>query len=354
VLIERAGHDGKPFTDELRMTLPDGTLRELVIFGEPVADAAGPAGHARKLWGVIQDITEIRVAQRSAEKARADWQAEHRVLELLQQAMLPAELPSVPRAHLATTYLAATDRLDIGGDWYDVFRLPDGRILLSVGDVSGHDQQAAATMGPIRTALRAYAVENPDPANALSRLNRFLAYGYPKGTLITAVVAVYDPETCQFTWANAGHPAPLLLTARADNLGTDHAGAHVRVLAEHGPVLGAVADASYAVASVTLPAGAALCCYTDGLVERRGSTGDKDHARLLRTISHAFADVVADRADPIPPAARLVERLTVEMLALSPPEDDVCVLALWTLPAAPVRQSGPADEVIVARDTRVN
>jgi serine phosphatase RsbU (regulator of sigma subunit) len=295
----------------------------MVVFGEPVADQ--PAGRPyRKLWGVMQDITEARIAQRSADQARAAWEAEHRVVELFQQAMLPADLPIVPRGELAATYLAAADRLDIGGDWYDALRLPDGRILLSVGDVAGHDQHAAATMGPVRAALRAYAIEDADPALALSRLNRFIAVNHPRGVLITAVVAVYDPRARSFTWANAGHPAPLLATESAGAAPT------VAALADHGIALGVLPEAKYEAATVPVPAGAALCCYTDGLVERSTGDGAENQALLVRAVGRTYAAAVAGRLGAAGRAQRMVDLIIQDMLAVGAPDDDVCLVVLST------------------------
>jgi serine phosphatase RsbU (regulator of sigma subunit) len=328
-LVERAVRTGKPFTEELRLRRDDGRPREVVVFAEPITDPEDASGEITKVWGVVQDVTEARSAQRHAAEARADWQAEHRVLELFQEAMLPADLPVVPGAELAATYVAAADRLDVGGDWYDAYPLPDNRILISIGDVAGHDQRAAATMGPVRAVLRAFAIENPDPAVALERLNRFIGIGYPVGTLVTAIVAVYDPRTCALEWASAGHPEPLLVTHDASG------GVDVVALTGHGLALGVAPEASYQVESTAMPLGAALCCYTDGLLERRHTEYGADQDKLTRSVARAFTGVVdADNAVGREPegalAQRVVDDITEEMLGGRPPEDDVCLLVLWT------------------------
>jgi phosphoserine phosphatase RsbU/P len=323
----------RPFTTEYRMIGQGGSVREVAMFAEPMSEPDGGSARTPRMWGVIQDVTDMRDAERAADQARADRRAEHERFKLFQAAMLPDELPSVPRAQLASTYLAAADRLDIGGDWYDAFALPDGRVLLSVGDVIGHDHHAATTMGPLRVVLRSYAVEDPDPARMLGRINRFLLTGYPPGTLVTAVVAVYDPSGGRLEWANAGHPAPATATVSRE----PEAPAKIRFLSGHGPLLGAVEEAEYTTRSITLPPGTALYCYTDGLVERRPDAGGTDPARLIRAIRHGLKDTAGDGLDTLPPARRLVERVTAEMLAGEPPEDDVCVLVLWLLPDGPYR-----------------
>jgi serine phosphatase RsbU (regulator of sigma subunit) len=269
-----------------------------------------------------------REAERATEYARAEWRAEHRLLELVQRAMLPAELPQVAGAELAATYLAAADRLDIGGDWYDAFPLPDGRVALSIGDVVGHDHHAVAIMGPVRAALRAYATEDPHPGRVLARLNRFVVEGYRTGMLITALVAVFDPETGELTWANAGHPAPMLARPPGD---AAPGGRAVAMLREHGAVLGAFPDASYPRTTVVVPLGAGLFCYTDGLAERRQSSPEEEQARLERAVVRAFETVKGDRrgGDASTSAAqRLVDEVTAEMLRDHDPEDDICLLVL--------------------------
>ena len=117
-----------------------------------------------RFWGTLQDVTGIRAAERAArdanrrvEQTRTQLEAEHQALQMFQRAMLPAELPTVPGVQVAAEYLPVAERIDIGGDWYDAFLLPDGRLALAVGDVTGHDLRAATVMGQVRNAVRAYA-----------------------------------------------------------------------------------------------------------------------------------------------------------------------------------------------------
>ena len=122
----------------------------------------------------------------------------------------PATLPEGPGFRLAARYLPADQPAMVGGDWYDAFCLPDESVALVVGDVVGHDLEAAATMGQMRNALRAYAFADGPPASVLGHLNR-LADGLDDGGLATAAFGLLDVAGRTFRWAGAGHPPPLVI-----------------------------------------------------------------------------------------------------------------------------------------------
>ncbi len=128
----------------------------------------------------------------------------------LQRSLLPSKLPDVPGLDLSARYLHATG--DLGGDWYDVLALPEGRVGLVMGDVAGHGFPAAVIMGRLRSALRAYALEYADPADVLRRLDRKIQHFEP-GVFATVLYAVAEPPYCMVQVSSAGHPAPLLLHA---------------------------------------------------------------------------------------------------------------------------------------------
>ncbi|MFB9319272.1 SpoIIE family protein phosphatase [Cryptosporangium minutisporangium] len=327
----RAIATGAPFTVETRMIRADGAVREMLVHGEAVRAGDDPEAEVVGLWGVVQDVTdakatedelyaaqgELVAAQRDVAEARAEILAERRVLELFQRAMLPTSLPDIPGGALKADYLSVADRIDVGGDWYDAFPLPDGRIALSVGDVIGHDQHAAAIMGQIRSVNRGYALEDPDPGGVLTRLNRLLTLGYPAGTLVSAVVCVYDPGIGSLRWANAGHPYPLLAPAPAPE-----ACPHVTVLGTADPILGASATRTYSSRTLAVPEGGTLLLYTDGLIERRYTdlrVSQEKLATLLSQIVSAPGPVSVDD---------VIDGVTSGMLADGVLEDDVCVLAL--------------------------
>jgi serine phosphatase RsbU (regulator of sigma subunit) len=232
---------------------------------------------------------------------------EHRVKESLQRAVLPARLPPVTGVELAARYLPADMPSLVGGDWYDAFCLPDGRLVVAVGDVVGHDLVAAATMGQMRNALRAYAFSDGPPGSALGRLNALTA-GLAEGALATAIYGLVDVERCTFSWAGAGHPPPLLITAEGPRF----------LDAPEGMMLGAEAAATYGDAVVRIPPDGALVLYTDGLVERRDRDLDEGGAALLE----AAADLVGRSAEEI------CETLVARMLPGGGHEDDVCLLVV--------------------------
>jgi PAS domain S-box-containing protein len=184
---------------------------------------------------------------------------EHAIAETLQRALLPDALPQIPGLDLAVRYLPATEGAAVGGDWYDAFPLADGRIGLVIGDVAGHNIASASTMGQIRSLLRAYAIDGPDPGRALQRTNAAVARLLPDA-LASVVYAVLDPATGDLAYANAGHPPPIITTNAGQTEYLDDTA---------GVMLGACTTASFTTGHRRLPPGASLLCYTDGLIEVR-------------------------------------------------------------------------------------
>jgi PAS domain S-box-containing protein len=304
---------------ELRMIRADGQIITVMASGEPVHDADG---RLVRLWGTVVDVTAQRAAEaaardaiRAAEATRAELAVEHAILEKFQRAMLPADVPSVPGVDLAVAYRAHADHAAIGGDWYDAFTLPDGRLALVIGDVTGHDLRAATIMGQVRNAVRAYALLDAAPGLVLQRTGALLR-ALPDLNFTTMVFGVYDPSTCTLTWSRAGHPPPLLR----------HDGTVTALEHPNGPMLGAVpAVRRYAEATVDLVPGDTLLCYTDGLIERHG--GD------ILAAEDRLRDLLAS-----PPAATgagdvvtLVDRTLIADRHL---DDDACLLVVH-LPQRP-------------------
>jgi sigma-B regulation protein RsbU (phosphoserine phosphatase) len=309
---------GAPYTIETRMVRTDGKVLEVLLHAEAIWDGDEVIG----MWGVLQDVTNARAhadklaaAEQAAQVAWEHALAERGTLTRFQQALLPTGLPEVPGATLAADYLAVADRIDVGGDWYDAFGLPDGRICLSIGDVMGHDLQAAATMGQIRAVTRGYAAHQPDPGSVLTQLNRLVFLAYPSDTLISAVVFLYEPTTGRLRWANAGHPHPLVAHPAPG-------GAEVVTLDRAEPILGVLDDAIYPTQQVTLAEYGTLLCYTDGLIEHRASDLPAAQKRLRALLADAIA-----RPEPLP-ATKIVDRLRIATYFDGPPEDDVCTLVL--------------------------
>jgi serine phosphatase RsbU (regulator of sigma subunit)/CheY-like chemotaxis protein len=253
--------------------------------------------------------------------------AERRVLDRINRAMFPRELPQVAAVDLAAACRPASDRLDGGGDWYDAVPVADGGVVLSIGDVAGQDRHAAAMMGPVRAASRAYAIEDPDPSRILARLNRYLVATYRDDTYVTAVIARYEPDGRLLTVASAGHPSPLLVSPG----GAADAPPTVVALTPLGPALGIFPDVEFAGQRLVVAPGAALCLYTDGLTDHRAEPGPGTDRDLARVVSAAYQRLAAG-PPPASPAAVLVEHVLDGMLAGAPPHDDVCLVVLRVPP----------------------
>nr|WP_229816396.1 GAF domain-containing SpoIIE family protein phosphatase [Streptomyces lucensis] len=234
--------------------------------------------------------------------------------ETLQRAQL-TDLPHIEGLGLAARYLPATRGLNIGGDWYDVVPQPDGSVLAVMGDVTGHGLRAAVIMGQLRTALRAYAVENDGPARILTRLHRMLRHQQPN-VYATAVIARFRPGDPHVAWAAAGHPPAVVRTP----------GGGVRLLdARPGVMLGVPLPFEYRDQVAELPPGSTLVLYTDGLVERRAHGIDPGIESLGRALA-ALGESALQDLDGC--AGSLLG-----LLADDPErDDDVCLLLCRTPP----------------------
>jgi PAS domain S-box-containing protein len=320
-MAHRTLRTGQPQVVELRVADLDGVVHSLVVSCRISAASHEDGLRSRTLWGVTQDVTEV-AEERIRLQMGADWRAQRRMLDRMQLAMFPREIPEVTGVELAAAYIAARDRLDIGGDWYDFVPWQSG-VVMVVGDVAGHEQAAPAVMGPVRAVLRGYALEDPDPARILARLNRFLLASYHDDTYVTALVAHYDPDTRRLTAANAGHPAPLL--ARFDR---PEGVPRVVSFAEPGPALGILADAPFSTVQTILEPGTALCAYTDGLTDSPAYLGAAAQERLAETAATAYQRAMLEEPSVVPIAHRLVDDIARGMLPDASTRDDACLAVL--------------------------
>lgn len=311
---------GRQQVVELRVAGLDGAVHELVVSCRAAEGRAPDQG----LWGVAQDITELRDRERAALREQWERYTERRVIDSFRRALLPTDLPRVAGADLAAVHRVAPDRVDIGGDWHDAFPVAGDRILVSVGRVAGHSQPAAAVMGSVRAVLRASAIEDPDPVSVLARLNRFVATNYGDTTFATAVAALYDPATGVLHYANAGHPSPLITM-----VDPHHGEPQVLALAGRGPALGIFPEARFAGEALTMPSAAALCLYTDGLTDRHRDPLPAAGHRLAQAAARAFGLVTGGQRHPVPAARRLADQLVTEMLGGEPPDGDATLAVLW-------------------------
>lgn len=279
----------------------------------------------------VEDLEYLKLAAERAaiaiEQTRL-FERERDIAAALQHSLLPEKFPRLPGAALAALYLPASDGTRVGGDWYDAFPVGDGRLILAIGDIVGHGIEAAAAMGQVRNALRAYAHEDPSPAKVFARLNKLLveASGLE---FCTAFCALVDPWAGTLIYTNAGHPAPLVLGGGP---------ARYLELARSLP-LGALADVSFEEATDSLEPGGVLFAYTDGLVERRD---ERLEARLdlLAREAAAAADV---------PLRRFPEAIRSKLLGEDTARlDDAAMIALQIASAEELHLRLPAEPASLA------
>jgi integral membrane sensor domain MASE1/anti-sigma regulatory factor (Ser/Thr protein kinase) len=281
---------------EYRITRPDGAER--VLLGKAKV-YVGPNREPLRMVGTVQDVTEARKAER-----------EHRIAETLQRGLLPDRLPEVPGIGLAARYVPAGAEMAVGGDWYDVVELPSGHIGLAIGDVAGHGPRAASTMGQLRMALRAYALEEPSPAEVVRRLDRLVSR-LLMSEIVTLVYLVLDLDSGMVQFANAGHPPPLLVRP----------GGQTSFLEDGlGPPLGCDDPGLPAEARIRLVPGSTLLLFTDGLVEKRGASIDEGLQRLATVATDCGQDIEA-----------FCEQLLCSMVE-DDTADDVALLVIRPLP----------------------
>jgi anti-sigma regulatory factor (Ser/Thr protein kinase) len=251
---------------------------------------------------------------------------QRRVAETLQRRLLPQELPAIAGLELACRYLPAAGA-SLGGDWYDVFELPGGRIVLAVGDVVGHGVEAAASMAQLRSALRAYASEGHPPAAVVDAVNRMMLDLGPT-SMTTLAYAVLDTADETIELVLAGHPPPLLV----DEDGTAH-----YVPLQGAMALGASQTSTYRTKTVPFPSGTMLVLYTDGLIERRDESIDEGLERLR---------LLGENVDEVD---RVCTDVVDGMLESEPPDDVAVVAARLPSLTGELRTTWPAQpEALVA------
>ena len=238
------------------------------------------------------------------------FEREHTTAETLQRSLLPDRLPTVPGIILEASYLPVTRNMEIGGDWYDAFRLPDGKLAVAAGDVMGKGLTAAAGMGRVRNALRALALTDPRPAAVLAGLDRLFIATELEEQVTTVAYLVLDPASGEGMAGSAGH-LPLLL------LSTD-APPRLDKTAAGTPLGWASPRQQYAF---SLPPGNTAVLYSDGLVENRKRGLDSGLDELVAVAAEAPAAAVED-------PALLLDYLVDRMMTGYEQDDDVTVLVV--------------------------
>jgi len=311
-------------SETLRALLEDAPLE--IVAGEderswvglPLLAAGAPLGALRFSFSRPRKITEEeRVFLEAlagqcalAVERAAMYEREHTTAETLQRSLLPDQLPIVPGLVMEARYLPVARNMEIGGDWYDSFRLPDGRLAITVGDVMGKGLTAAAGMGRVRNALRALALTDPRPAAVLTGLDRLFSATELEEQVTTVAYLVIDPQTGDGLMGNAGH-LPVL------RLGTDTEPYLDET--EAGTPLGWPSPRQQH--PFRLPPGSTAVLYSDGLVENRLRGLDRGLNELVTVATRARSSVVGH-------PERLLSYLVDAMLAGHEQDDDVTVLVL--------------------------
>jgi len=275
---------------------------------------------------VLLQMAAARVAP-GIERARL-FQAlerEHQLAVALQRSLLPEHLPDVAGVTVSARYFPARD--EVGGDWYDVIDLDRGLVGVVIGDVVGHGARAAALMGQLRTAVRAYAIEGMAVDVVLQRVNRLLQTIRLRG-MATAAYAVFDSESGQLSVASAGHPPPVIVPPSGDPQFLE---------VDPGPPLGAISHPSFATTTHKLTGEEILLLYTDGLIEVRGESLQAGLDRLLEAARGATS------------ADGLCRGVTRALVASADTEDDVALVALrHTAIPDELALTFPADPTVLA------
>jgi putative methionine-R-sulfoxide reductase with GAF domain len=262
------------------------------------------------------------VADRAALAIRARRShVEHAAASVLQRSLLPSRFPAIAGLDIAARYLPGSVS-GVGGDWYDVFLLPSGHIGVVIGDVVGKGLQAAVVMGRLRSALRAYALEQADPATVLTQLDRKIHHFEPD-QMATVLYAVFEPSLDRLVLSCAGHPVPVLAAPGAPARFVD---------TPVDPPVGIDHQSPRHRTTVALPPGAVLCFYTDGLIERRTAMPDVRLERLRQLVASG-------------PAAQTCQAILSNLVGAAGTADDLALLIIHRqCPPGGVRPVNPAED----------
>ncbi|HET7814493.1 MAG TPA: SpoIIE family protein phosphatase [Candidatus Baltobacteraceae bacterium] len=285
--------DGTPYEGEFRMRARDGSYRQFLTRILPMRDASG----AVVRW--YGSHIDIQAQTEALDRSK-------RVAETLQRVFLPDSLPHTPSVRFDGLYVAAERDALVGGDWYDAVVLPDGRYLISIGDVTGHGLSASVIAGSLRQAILGYALATASPSAILEKANTMLRFQHPE-KYATALVGIVDSACSSFVYACAGHPAPLIA----------HKGSDAAVTLRHGGLPLGVADSLQSQEHTTaLSPDDVLVLYTDGLTEFARDIVSAEE-RLKAAASQLAGDVYA---------AAPARMLKAAVMGDAPASDDIALI----------------------------
>ena len=306
-------------------------------------------GTVNGLLVIATDVTDRVAEQRAVRQQAADAErsnpAERGMVAELQEALLPAALPVLPRARIAARYQAAGQEQSAGGDWFDAIPLADGSVALVVGDVVGYGVAASAAMGQLRAVLTELLATEADLGQVLERADAFAART-PALRAATLALAVLDPTGGKLRYTACGHPPPLVI-------GVDGVARYLE-----GTGTGPLGTGSPPVLATSMLApGELVLLYSDGLIERPDRTIAEGMAELAVAAAGAVAGVAADQALASaagPAAAERVCQRTVELLTRTGRADDITTLAVELLadpvPALRLELPSVRPSLTIARD----
>ncbi len=306
--IRASARDERHFALTSELDLASAIVVPLVVRGE----RTGALLLLRGAEAPAYDDSDLNVAELLGKRVALayenvrQYRLQQRIVDSFQRAALPKTLPQFQGLVLDAVYIAASDELSVGGDWYDAFPLPDGRLAMTVGDVAGKGLDAAVLMGAVRQSIRVAALQGLEPSAILLATEAAMQLEYHE-RLVTAFVGVLDPRSWSLAYASAGHPAGLMRRPDGTLLALEGAGLPLGV---------PVAAERRTRTLVGIPPGSLIVLYTDGLIE---ATRDviEGEARLRTALAR---DAVMHAQSP----ANLIRELVLR----SAPRDDVAILTL--------------------------
>jgi serine phosphatase RsbU (regulator of sigma subunit)/anti-sigma regulatory factor (Ser/Thr protein kinase) len=307
-VVAAGSHPEQPLGDQGRINERLTAGRNFL--GEIVCETSAPEGFDDAIRQAVQLLALQLAAVISGHVAML---REHRVADRFQRALLPEVLPEQPEFSFSAAYRPASEEADVGGDWYDAFPLPDGRIAISVGDVAGHGIDAAVIMGEVRQAIRMAAIGSESPSAVLDYVNSVVRLRESIG-MVTAIFGTYDPASSVLTYAAAGHPPPILSMMDSPP----------RRLPTGGLPLGCAPKVDAITWHFTVPQDARVVFYTDGLIEN-----ERDLIAGEELLLAAIAEITGDDRD------RAAEIVQERVFGDKSNRDDAAVLVLDR--TAPVR-----------------
>ena len=292
------------------------------------------------------------------------FEAERQTALAFQQSLLPQEVPELDGLEVAFRYVPAKPletqgqgiQTQVGGDWYDIIPLAAGRVGLVIGDVEGRGPRAAATMGQLRAALRAYAQDEQAPADILRKLDEWVRSTAPAGIggdppTVSCIYMIYDAWSRELTFANAGHAAPLMATGgKVKPLEVQYKGVLLGVRGR-----GIRGLPTYKEQTVKLPPGAALVLYTDGLTDRRTRQDGPGHYTEAEAVAMLRDAILAAASSGAAEGRAGTLALAAENAVPGDIDDDMAILVLHSSPEelASAERTFPAEPIMVSEARRV-